>query len=79
MFLTIMNNVVSILNRAYVKKTNDINKVNRFRSHTDDDKDMTRELYGYHAKGRIRRNFGRLPSLVMTKIPGHGFCETQLI
>ena len=29
------NNVVSILNRAYVKKTDDINRVNRARSHTD--------------------------------------------
>ncbi len=30
-----LNNVVSILNRAYVKKTDDINRVNRARSHPD--------------------------------------------
>ena len=29
------NNVVSILNRAYVKKTDDINTFNKARSHTD--------------------------------------------
>ncbi len=29
------NNVVSILNRVYVKKTDDINSLNRARSHTD--------------------------------------------
>ena len=30
-----LNNIVSILNRAYVKKTDDINRLNRARSHTD--------------------------------------------
>ena len=29
------NNVVSILNRAYVKKTDDINRLNSARLHTD--------------------------------------------
>ncbi len=29
------NNVVSILNRSYVKKTNDINTVNRVKSDTE--------------------------------------------
>ena len=30
-----LNNIVSILNRAYVKKTDDINRLNRARSYTD--------------------------------------------
>ncbi len=30
-----LNNIVSILNRAYVKKTDDINRLNRVRLHTD--------------------------------------------
>ena len=30
-----LNDIVSILNRAYVKKTDEINRLNRARSHTD--------------------------------------------
>ncbi len=42
-----MFNVVSILDRAYVNKTNDINMVNRARSHTDSEVEIPRGIQIY--------------------------------
>ena len=47
------NNFVSILNRPHVKKTDDINRLNRARSHTDGDKDFCKKKKKIHKQSCV--------------------------